>query len=805
MATEQVGSLPVGDENTAEVTAEAVPTTSATTADKPTSGASLFEPLHDAKRSLMAQSEGPAQMHPLTASLQSLYSTASPDGRLSREQYRQLISQIRHSVSQFVASSPATRSQASAASSNVAQQPNDASIANQLRRYISLLTETSTHTAALTHSIDPFRSADRDSNGAFRQQDASILFPPQLQVGAMRVGASEEPTHRWQDAVETLEALCDRLEHIAKSLGLETFSEPSSEATAAPSDAHSSVLRHTLTLGAKILVIDLEFLIVKADPTPSFRPKIKLKLSYATDSADSQQTRDPRLGAVLQRDVQLIADKLFGPSTSSALQQDRALIAQALANWTTNLKDLLTLDDLEAQASQAAPAGSRTVNLFAAMQELCSAAVQIADEEASSSAPATLLDRGHGLHKLHETTPFLRAVIAHDPTSKQDYTLSLSVQALDLPAAESAVSDMATPSFPLSPAALHLLASAAASDPAKSLGSVPSPTDKEKRVPLQFVVRLSPPVVVTRPTAAKLASICNLKHSTPHSNATIAPGVVPKGAVWFEDVLASSWSGRAQLAANDNAHKPARCVFTLAQTVESVRSSESQGLVIDSLPLLAIPPASGDAMDESDTSRMKTSTLARLFAAIEVLRDEIKVTELMHSAIASSEQTLNSAAGQMGESELTLDDMLSTTSNNTMPKIPVTLAFRTPVQGAADEAGEMLSLELAFRLPAVNGAEVGFDASITPSKSTSETGWSLSANAKLVAPGESSSKSARLDSTSAEARAIVANLSDLESLEDVVLGLLDWAENQLGLRLEKPAASKATFDPLSYEQNNVHA
>lgn len=793
--TDAAAGLPPGGKNPAEASTSAVPTTS---------GRQLFESLDEAKHSLKDQSEASAQMHPLNTSLQSLYSASNADGRLSRDQYRQLISQIRHSVSQFAASSPALKSQASASSSSTCQQIDDTGTANQLRRYISLLTETSTHTTALAHSIAPIKSADRERNDAFAHSESVVPFPPSLQAGILRTGSSEQPTTSWETALETLGALCETLENTAKSLGLETFAEPSQEATTEPSDTDSaSVLSHTLTLGAKILVIDVEFLVDRT--AQGFRPKCKLKLSYATDSADSQPSRDPRLGAVLERDVEFIANKLFGPAASNALPYDRSLVVKALANWTANLNELLVLDNLEAKATEAAPQGSRTTDLFAAMHELCSAAVRVSDAEAaSSSTSADLLDRGHGLHKFHETKPFLQAVFASDPTSNQEYTLSLAVQALDLPIANQPPADVATPSFPVSPTAQDLLTSSAANDPARSLGSIPSPTDSKKRVPLHFVVRLSPPVVVTRPTAAKLASICNLKQTIPHNNAAGAPLVAPAGATWFEDVLAASWSRRPQQAADDT-RKPARCTFTLAQTVESVRSTESQGLVIDSLPLLSASSAPGNVMDESDASHSESSTLSRFFAAIEVLRDEVKVTELMYTAIASSEDSGDSAnARQAVADDLSLDDMLASASDQTSSKIPVTLAFRTPVRGSTDEARQVLSLELAFRVSAEKDATVVFDASISPSKRTSELGWSLSAEAKLPSSGHPSTKSARLDSSSPEAQSIVAKLSDLESLENVVLGLVDWAEKQLGLRLQKPAA-QAFFDPLSYEQQNVHA
>ncbi|TKY88579.1 hypothetical protein EX895_002568 [Sporisorium graminicola] len=801
-ASDPIQSVLATGELAVESSASALPTTVETAAaEGPKIGSSLFDPLHDARHSLGEQSEVTAQLHPLNSTLQSLYTASSTAGRLSRDQYRQLIAQIRHSVSQFAATTPALKLQQQAA------QAQDTNTANQLRRYISLLTETSTHTAALAHSIAPIKSAEHDVNSAAAQPPlVSAPFPPQLQVGVfraglVRAGSSDKPVSSWQSALEALGALCETLESTAKRLGLETFAEPSSEATEQPTNsASSSSLTHTLTLGAKILVIDIELHIVKNDASQEFRPKTKLKLSYATDSANSQQARDSNLGAVLERDVQLMADQLFGTATSSRAQQGREIVARALAVWTSNLNELLVLDDLEARASEAGGGASRPTDLFAAMQELSAAVVRIADAEASShTSEAALLNHGHGLHKLHETRPFLQSTFARDPTSEQDYTLSIGVQAIDLPVADAPAPYAAKPSFPLSQAAADLLASSADLRSALSLGSVPSASDSKKRVPLHVVLRLSPPVVVTRPTAAKLASICNLKQITPHNSNTGALGVAPKGATWFEDVLASSWSQRPNLA-SDDARRPARCTFTLAQSVESVRSPESQGLVIDSLPLLSGWTSSTDATYESNMPSSGASILARLFAAIEVLRDEIKVTELMHSAIALGESK------EAKEDDLSLDDILASASEETSDRIAVTLAFRTPISGALDEAQQNLSLQLAFRVLADSGATVVFDASISPSQRTAEVGWLLTAVAKSEAPGETASKDVRLDSSSSEAQSIVAKLVDLESLQDVVINLVCWAEKQLDVRLKKPAeANGESFDPLSYEQQNVHA
>lgn len=810
MAPEAPSGLAVaGEVMPGEASTSALPAASTTEHETAAPQEPLYDALHEAKQSLDRQAKAAAHIHPLNASAQSLYSASSAEGRLSRDEYRKLISQIRRSVSQFAATTPALRAPASASSDE--PQPSDEAAANQLRRYISLLAETSTHTTALAHSIAPFK-AQRDfgtsTNGLL---GSSLAFPPSLQAGAFRKGESAASPSSWTDALQTLEALCSTLEHTASKLGLETFSDPAPEAAGEPTTpGPTGVLTRTLTLGAKILVIDVEFLLEGSSSDASLRPRIKLKLSYATDSADSQHVRDSRLGLVLETDIQTIADKLFGKDELGAIDQDRSTVAQALANWTANLTDLLALDALEARATEASADQARSTDLFAAMQDLCSAAARVSEAESLSSNPDAVLDRGHGLHQLHAAKPFLHAVFARDPTSGQEYTLSLGVQALDLPSADPANSKTIKPSFALTPQAEELLHSSSVKDPATPLGSVPSPGDAGKRVPLHFVVRLSPPVVVTRPTAAKLAAICNLKETTSSGSTAGAPVIASAGATWFEDVLASSWAERTEQSPVNDEQKPRRCIFTLAQTVESVRSTQSQGLVVDSLPLLASTNAAGDSADGAGAASQATSTLARLFAAIEILRDEVKVTELMHAAVATKpDEPAQAVSKANGSAELSLDDLLGAATDSSPTRIPVTLAFRVAIADAAEEARQTLSLQLAFRTPTDDGSTVVFDASISPSKASAGCGWLLEADVNVPSAVQASAKGARLDSASDEAQAIAAGLSGLDSLEDVVLGLVGWAEKQLGVRIPKPEptaqSGQAAFDPLSYEEQNVHA
>ncbi len=204
-----------------ESSTSALPTTSTAAAEGATTSQSLFDPLFEAKNSLTHQSEAPAQLHPLNSSLQSLYSASSSDGRLSRDEYRQLIAQLRHSVSQFAATTPALKSHSPSSSST--------STSDQLRRYISLLTETSKHTAALAHSIAPLKSADRQRSNAKADPSLSSLaapFPQQLSIGSLASSSTAQPTSSWEAAIQTLAALCETLDSTAKTLGLETFLSP---------------------------------------------------------------------------------------------------------------------------------------------------------------------------------------------------------------------------------------------------------------------------------------------------------------------------------------------------------------------------------------------------------------------------------------------------------------------------------------------------------------------------------------------------------------------------------------------------
>lgn len=742
--------------------------TLATAADSGSGPDPIFNPLHAAKSELGAQAQHPSHLHPLHSSAQSLYDAQGDGTHLSRDQFRQLIAQLRHSIGQFSATNPALQPPSrSDAHPTTFQNQAETVTSDAVRRYISLLTEASTHTAALARSVEPFRSTVASASRA----KTSASFPTTLLAGCLAIKQAKRPSQNWDDAVEALGALSDTIEQVGRNLGLEAFVEPAQD-TAAPQDADSSTLTHTLTLGAKIIVIDVEFRAVRQ--TSGLQPRCRLNLSYANDSESTQ--RDPELGLCLHRDIQAIADRLFGvDSAVQDAQSARETAIESLHHFSQNLAELAALDDLCAKANEA----SQPVDLFDAMQRLSAAMVSVHQAEAASASTEALLDRGHGVSVLHTSRPFLQTTFAKDTVSGIDYNLFLDIKPLSLTPADKTESS-AVPTLSSEAAKAVQLANLP-----EQLGSI---SGGAKSVPLYFVVRLNPPVIVTRPTAAKLAAVGQLRQLSPANALAPAATQLPESP-WFEDILSQSWSQRpVELPLLESS----RFTFTLARTVDSLRDPSSQGLVIDSVPLLTRANG-GSAADASHAS-----VLTRLLTVIEILRDEVKLTELTRSAVASSAPAAKAAETA---AEPTLDELLAGTSSGSS-RVPVTLSFRFPSSAADAAKLDSLVLELAFQVATKESPPR--HASFVGVLSTAARGWTVGADIRL--PGIAGEQQVvKLEHSSPDAQAIAAELTGSNALESVVSALLAWAETKLDVHFDVPTAETATFDPLAYEQANVHA
>ncbi|SPO36721.1 uncharacterized protein PSFLO_02192 [Pseudozyma flocculosa] len=846
-----------------------------------------FAAAHSAHAALAAKSAGPSRLHLLSSSVHSLYGAAadsrshggdqaastsdavradappssapvsSPDTSLSRQQFHSLVAQIRQAAANFAQTSPAFSQQSSAQQmpsqpSQLLQPPSleASATSNAVRRYVSLLAETSKHIAELRHSIDSFspvaapRTNDRVSSSAMSVSLARLRS----------LAASKDVSGHPDKATEALDALCTALEAHARALGLETFAERAEQTQTQPSSSTrpAETLVHTLTIGAKILVIDVELAVQRQDTDATLRPVVRLKLSYANDADHASPSRDPALADLLQRDVQSAADLLFGVDEERQRQQHQqqrcpsARIADCFVRLGANLEALLHFDEVAAQVHEAGPAAE--VDVFDALQQLSSQVYRVAEAERQDAALAAsasgsteaaaerrLLERGHGIASVHRARPFLEVVYARDEVCQVDYRLSLGVGALDL-GAESSPSDASSgPSWSMGSRALAALQEAQAGmDPSSKLGSV---RRGASTVPVRFIAQLDPPVVVTRATAAKLASICRLPGSTKTVAASSLggsnsqPASSADGAVWFEDVLASAWAQRPT-APSASDYLP-RCSFTLARTPDSLRDPKSQGLIVDALPLMCSGPVSNeagasgaDAMDVDQGASSAASTAARLFAAIETLRDEVRTTELAHSALSSNQD--DPGATTAPAAEPTLDELLGDAAPPSGPaKIPVVISWRGPVASAtADPAStaeppQPLLMDLGFGVAAHRSAQAGrshLDMQVTVSPaapSSPDAAWRVEVTSVLRG-ADPPAQTKKLAADDPAAQQLAAQLSQagaasgLEALDRIVVMALEWAQAQLGVQAEIPAPPSAGkndggFDPSAYEEQNVHA
>ncbi|KAN0065282.1 tRNA methyltransferase, has a role in tRNA modification [Thecaphora frezii] len=908
-AAEPFGASQQQQQSAATATDGAVPLDSSASASQGRevdAADTAFHAVYSARAAVASASTEPSRLHLLNTSVQALHCPAPPASSsatasqptapealplpsstastsLSRQEFHSLISQIRQAASRFARESPALLALGQGSGDgddednddddgplqqqHQRQQQQQRSFAasattNAVRRYVSLLGETSKHIAELRHSTDSFSLLRLSDRTSLAQSRIASATNPSL--SALRSLASRQPASDGATAVEGLETLCRVLEAHARALGLETFAEKAEEAADLASGGRET-LAHTLTIGAKILVIDVELVLLRGSGNDEDRlsPLVKLKLSYANDSdqpaVDGAATpaRDPALAALLQRDVQAAAELLFGQQPAKGAAAVVEQVADRFARFSCNLEDLIRLDEIASRVHEAGLGAN--VDVFDAMQRLSAQVAAVTESERRGAAANAstddeptlkrlLLERGHGLATLHQQRPFVEVVYARGEASRVDYKLSLEVRPLDVPSAAAAASSSSSPllcRWPLSSeAAERFEAVSKDADPSSMLGRL---SVGGAQVPLRFVAQLDPPVVVSRATAAKLAAICGLagsggKVGAPANGLGSGPQGSPTGgAVWFEDVLSSIWSQRP--AASDLAGDyRARCSFTLARTPESLRDPGSQGLIVDALPLLGAREA---APPGGIGSTAASSTVARLFAAIETLRDEVRATELAHSALSSSSNAgATIASGAEAERALSLDDLLDgakATGSAPPATLPVVIVWRTteqPRPGAGANVShappQALVMDLGFTVEVRDPEQTRrphLDVKISVCPASAAGAWSVEAAAVLRSGATLQSK--KLPATDAEAQRFAELLlrptptsgsprreamSGLEALDRLAIGVVEWCQAQFGVEAVLPEAappqkrgetSSSTypkdFDPLAYEEKNVHA
>lgn len=242
----------------------------------------------------------------------------------------------------------------SSTSLDVSQIPN-----NKKQKVVSLLREQSSHVATIGDIVDIV-----EQNG---QVKSKSVLPLSLFICSLSaLGGRSWPTDDEVEAFNGLKAFVNALESLATiDLGLEAFAEEHISGTGIKEDISSTLF--TLTLAAKIIVCDVE-LGLRRNQDHSWSADIRVRISYATDSASSSQgppnqLRDGRLGDMLRRHIQDIANILFGQSKQVG---DPVIAAgMLLGRLRSNFQILHHLDDLSSDLSL-----DKYPDLFALMSEL---------------------------------------------------------------------------------------------------------------------------------------------------------------------------------------------------------------------------------------------------------------------------------------------------------------------------------------------------------------------------------------------------------------------------------------------------
>ncbi|CAO1616989.1 unnamed protein product [Sympodiomycopsis kandeliae] len=560
-------------------------------------------------------------------------SSSSSSKRLSKEQFKQLITNLRSTAGDFRQN----------AQSLITQQPVQGSQINP-NRYHSLLKERSQHVAQLHSAQDPLIALQRRL-----QQRRRKILPATLHVGALSADCKQNEVIKGKrkrqddhDAYESglpldvaraaLGSFSTALEDLAKDLQLETFAE----VVDAPHDGNSYIHTHTLTIGGRLLVLDLEFGLqtnkVSVPDSALYTPSTKVKISFTTDtshptSASDGQDRE-RLTRCLQDDIEAIAGLIFGKEVYSQGENDTRCLEElkfrlAIAHYTrlqTNLARLATIDHQsivkDAQHDQGTSA--QTLDLFKANRDLSESIqrVALAEKEVLSDEynSCSLITRGHGLPFLHAGRVGTTIVYnVHETSDAKSIENLLKAEQISLtltdPLLHKAHVEARAATVGLHQPADH-------QPEARNLPSI-SQLSQSSIAGIGYVAHLDPPAILSRSSADRLHKTLGWPTGPSESHLSASSlelllSSESKSDLWIGDLI----RGKAR----SQSHQGASLVhLRLSHSNENQVRSEEQGLVVDTIPF---------------------SNTSQLYAAIEVIQESVSVGKLVQSVpMATSEAT----------------------------------------------------------------------------------------------------------------------------------------------------------------------
>lgn len=415
------------------------------------------------------------------------------------------------------------------------------SSSNNKARFSSLLREQASHLSTIDSLTDFVVNGGHygglSGKGKAKEQSlcASGFLPRSLAVCALDptwlFGRLRDETVVWPNTSQessgrALQALVETVQDLAKDSGLEAFAEDHRPAKTSPpssnslSSSSSESLGHlyTLTLAASIFVIDVDFGIQKVSDEQVWRPKLRVRISYATDSSSgagpshtygggTPRKRDEGLCAFVHHDVETLGRLLFGLERGDNIVGGDPT-SKAIAHFQRLRKTIGTLCHLDKLSSRRHAANEDGANqvpdLFAAMDDLVKALEMDSEDSASSLK---------GLISLcHAGSPYSTLVYHTMPPILERSEIERQIESASLGQEVENGRSTYSVRFSVAPCQFPLNGSDGGKTKIAELGSVTQGTEAEETnkepsadAPLRFLAHLDPPVIVPRRKARKIA------------------------------------------------------------------------------------------------------------------------------------------------------------------------------------------------------------------------------------------------------------------------------------------------------------
>lgn len=539
--------------------------------------------------------------------------------------------------------------------------------AANVNRYHGLLKERSQHVSQLHTTQNPL-----DTLQTQLKERHKARLPAKLHVGALAFDTATPAAvvagKRKRDdkdagdaalleintsqsaATAVLAAFSAVLEDLAKELQLETFSE--SAASESAQDVLSApgggeVHTHTLTLGGRLLVLDLDLGLVAVSDANHRRiqPSAKVKVSFTTDGGGASgngkapSTHRGKLMACLETDIRGILALVFGAQVAvratATQSSDEARIRRARLHYARlrrNLERLAAIDH-GSVVSDAADGAAMALDLFRVhgeLSRLVEDAARLELQRLRGGAEADLDDetnaqmlvkRGHGVPLVHAGDVGL--TIVYSAGHRADAAAILeTVRGIH------GDGDAETPSPRFYKAHIGCVAgtyglreATTSTPPVRGFSAdddcpaqLPTPSGAAR---LTYFARLDPPVLVPRSAASKVGRIVGWKEGAEQEGSAF--GKTVSSTTWIGNLLQQR-EGRQQTqppppSASASPASSVHLDFSAYLPDESISTAE-QGLLLDYIPF---------------------ATLAQLYAVVEVLQDTVAVVRLVDGRAGGGE------------------------------------------------------------------------------------------------------------------------------------------------------------------------